>query len=646
MTSTQISVTPRATVRPLKVAGASLIGTAFEWYDYFIYGMAAAIVFGPLFFPSFSSIAGTLAAFATFSVGFIARPIGGVVVGHFGDRIGRKSMLVLSLMLMGGAVLMAVEHAPADKKGFYGSFPQMGVPGGLILANLVFLGVSTSLSEDAFLSWGWRVPFLASAAMVLMGLVIRFTVTESPHFEKVKSTHRDQRLPIVTVLRENLREVLLAAGAFIGINTVGYIFMAYLLSYSTKVLGMSKTLVLVFTLIASFVWLIVIPVASMLSDRSTSPRSHCSACSASSRSRGRSAARCDQGDAKPSGDTPPDGSVTGLHTVSGIRKAHHVHRFRARARDRRRGFPERGERRQARCPHRRPDRRRPARRQPRPRHRVAHPPGPARAQGDLLPWPGTSDRRLAVRVRGASGFPHHGASDRHVARHQGAAHRLRLRQGQQLAHRRHVRRSHPEGVDPARRATPHVRRIHHLGVGCRRLQRAARAAEGPRRQPVGDAHQRLRLRGDQRGTHAGREVEGVPRRVPVHVLRDGASGGAGAPRDRRAHAAARSLRQEPGRSEQHPVAGALPGSAGSRDLARVHDPVELAVGRRGDLGQPCHSALRRRRLRRSVPATQPHHPGRRRPRQHPGRAQPQRRRRRKWLLRHRRALTCRHDLFT
>ncbi|MFD9669072.1 MFS transporter [Rhodococcus sp. NPDC059968] len=306
MTSTQISVTPRATIRPLKVAGASLIGTAIEWYDYFIYGMAAAIVFGPLFFPSFSSVAGTLAAFATFSVGFIARPIGGVVMGHFGDRIGRKSMLVLSLMLMGGAtvgigllptyaaigvwapillvtlrfvqgigvggewggaVLMAVEHAPANRKGFYGGFPQMGVPGGLILANLVFLGVSTSLSEDAFLSWGWRVPFLASALMGLMGLVIRFTITESPDFEKVKSTHRDQRLPIVTVLRENLREVLLAAGAFIGINTVGYIFMAYLLSYSTKVLGMSKTLVLVFTLVASFAWLIVIPVASMLSDR-------------------------------------------------------------------------------------------------------------------------------------------------------------------------------------------------------------------------------------------------------------------------------------------------------------------------------------------------------------------------------------------
>uniref|UniRef100_UPI0037C61B72 MFS transporter n=1 Tax=Rhodococcus opacus TaxID=37919 RepID=UPI0037C61B72 len=238
-------------------------------------------MFGPLFFPSFSSIAGTLAAFATFSVGFIARPSGGVVMGHFGDRIGRKSMLVLSLMLMGGAtvgigllptyatigvwapillvtlrfvqgigdggewggaVLMAVEHAPANRKGFYGSFPQMGVPGGLILANLVFLGVSTSLSEEAFLSWGWRVPFLASAVTVLMGLVIRFTITESPDFEKVKSTHRDQRLPIVTVLRENLREVLLAAGAFIGINTVGYIFMAYLLSYSTKVLGMSKTL--------------------------------------------------------------------------------------------------------------------------------------------------------------------------------------------------------------------------------------------------------------------------------------------------------------------------------------------------------------------------------------------------------------------
>lgn len=306
MTSTQIGAKPQTPVNPLKVAGASLVGTAIEWYDYFIYGLAAAIVFGPLFFPSLSSVNGTLAAFATYSVGFVARPIGGIVMGHFGDRVGRKSMLVLSLMLMGGAtvgigllptyatigvwapillvslrfiqgvgvggewggaVLMAVEHAPADKKSFYGSFPQMGVPGGLILANLVFLGVSTSLSDEAFLDWGWRVPFLASGVMVIVGLVIRFSIAESPDFEKVKGSDRGHRLPIVTVLRTNLSDVLLAAGAFIGINAVGYIFMAYLLSYSTKVLGMSRSLVLTFTLIASFVWLIVIPAASLLSDR-------------------------------------------------------------------------------------------------------------------------------------------------------------------------------------------------------------------------------------------------------------------------------------------------------------------------------------------------------------------------------------------
>ncbi|MGH3517340.1 MAG: MFS transporter [Haloechinothrix sp.] len=306
MTTTEVRCTPRHDVKPLRVATASFIGTAVEWYDYFIYGMAAAIVFGPLFFPGFSSIAGTMAAFATFSVGFLARPLGGIVMGHFGDRVGRKSMLVISLMLMGiatvgigllptyatigvwapillvtlrfiqgigvggewgGAVLMAVEHAPAGKKGFYGSFPQMGVPGGLILANLVFLGMSSTVSDDAFLAWGWRVPFLASAVMVIIGLVIRMTITESPDFEQVKQTSAAERMPIVTVLRENLKEVLIAAGAFIGINAVGYIFMAYLLSYSTTVLGISKSLILGFTLVASLVWLVAIPWSSALSDR-------------------------------------------------------------------------------------------------------------------------------------------------------------------------------------------------------------------------------------------------------------------------------------------------------------------------------------------------------------------------------------------
>lgn len=293
-------------VRPLRVATASFVGTAIEWYDYFIYGMAAAIAFGPLFFPAVSSAAGTLAAFATYSVGFLARPVGGIIMGHFGDRVGRKSMLVISLLTMGiatvgigllptyatigvwapillvtlrfvqglgvggewgGAVLMAVEHAPDRKKSFYGSFPQMGVPGGLIIANLVFLGLTTNLSTDAFLAWGWRVPFLASAVMVVAGLVIRLTISESPDFQAVKQAKSEHRMPIVTVLRENWKEVVLSAGAFIGINAVGYIFMAYLLSYTTAVLELSRNLILVFTLIASLVWLAVIPWASALSDR-------------------------------------------------------------------------------------------------------------------------------------------------------------------------------------------------------------------------------------------------------------------------------------------------------------------------------------------------------------------------------------------
>jgi metabolite-proton symporter len=306
MTTTDVRTQTRQPAKPLKIATASFIGTAIEWYDYFIYGMAAAIVFGPLFFPGFSSVAGTLAAFATFSVGFLARPLGGIVMGHFGDRVGRKSMLVISLLLMGvatvgigllptyetigawapallvalrflqgigvggewgGAVLMAVEHAPENKKGFYGSFPQMGVPGGLIMANLVFLGMSAILTDEAFLAWGWRVPFLASAVLVVVGLAIRLSITESPEFEQVRQAHHEQRLPILTVLRHNLREVLLAAGAFIGINAVGYIFMAFLLNYCTKVLGLDKPLVLTFTIAASLLWLITIAYASALSDR-------------------------------------------------------------------------------------------------------------------------------------------------------------------------------------------------------------------------------------------------------------------------------------------------------------------------------------------------------------------------------------------
>ncbi|ROO87849.1 metabolite-proton symporter [Actinocorallia herbida] len=292
-------------VNPLRPAMASLIGTAIEWYDYFVYGLAAAVVFGPLFFPEFSPTAGTLAAFATYSVGFLARPVGGVVMGHFGDRVGRKTMLVTSLLVMGtatmcigllptystigvwapvllvvlrfvqglavggewgGAVLMAVEHAPQSRKAFYGSFPQMGVPAGLILANLVLLGVSNAVGDAAFLAWGWRLPFLASAVLVIVGLFLRLSVEESPAF--LQMTEQEQRrLPIIDVVRDHWRKVLLISGAFIGINAVAYVFMTFLLTYTTQVLKMERSTVLTISLAAAGVWLLVTPWASILSDR-------------------------------------------------------------------------------------------------------------------------------------------------------------------------------------------------------------------------------------------------------------------------------------------------------------------------------------------------------------------------------------------
>ena len=191
-----------------QVALASFIGTAIEWYDFFLYGTAAALVFGQLFFPEATPLQGTFLAFATYGVGFFARPVGGIIFGHYGDRIGRKTMLVLSLLIMGvatfligllptfgqvgvlaplllvllrllqgvgvggewgGAVLMAVEHAPPGRRGFFGSWPQMGVPAGLLLANVVFFASSTAMPEEQFLAWGWRIPFLLSIILIGVG---------------------------------------------------------------------------------------------------------------------------------------------------------------------------------------------------------------------------------------------------------------------------------------------------------------------------------------------------------------------------------------------------------------------------------------------------------------------------------------------
>ncbi len=288
-----------------KVAAASLIGTTIEWYDFFIYGTAAALVFGGLFFPTISPTAGTLAAFATFGVGFFARPVGGIIFGHFGDKIGRKAMLVLSLTMMGvatvligllpsyatigiaapillvvlrfvqglgvggewgGAVLMAVEHSPPERRGFYGSWPQMGVPAGLILSNLVFLAVA-GLPDAAFAAWGWRIPFLLSIVLVGVGLFIRLRIMESPAFSRVQETQTVARMPIMDVLRTYPKQVLLAAGAFIVINAYFYILVSYLINYATEAAGMSRGAILTVVLLSSVVSFFAIPYFAALSDR-------------------------------------------------------------------------------------------------------------------------------------------------------------------------------------------------------------------------------------------------------------------------------------------------------------------------------------------------------------------------------------------
>jgi metabolite-proton symporter len=288
-----------------RVALASFIGTTIEWYDFFLYGTATALVFNKLFFPNFDPLVGTLAAFGTYAVGFVARPVGGIVCGHYGDRIGRKSMLVATLLLMGiatfligllptyqsigvwapvllvllrilqgfgvggewgGAVLMAVEHSPRGRRGFYGSWPQMGVPAGMLLATGVF-AVFSRLPEADFLRWGWRVTFLLSIALVVVGLYIRLHVVETPAFSGVKQAKAEAKLPIVDVLVHHPRSVLLAMGARFAENGAFYIFSVFVLTYATQQLGLPRSQILNGVLIASGLEVITLPIFGALSDR-------------------------------------------------------------------------------------------------------------------------------------------------------------------------------------------------------------------------------------------------------------------------------------------------------------------------------------------------------------------------------------------
>ena len=302
--STRAEVRPQITSTGL-VALASFVGTTIEWYDFYLYGTAAALVFNQLFFPTYDPLAGTLAAFATYAVGFAARPIGGIVIGHFGDRVGRKSMLVLTLLIMGvatftvgllptyaqigpwaavwlvvlrlaqgfgvggewgGAVLMAIEHAPARARGFYGSWPQVGVPFGLLLSTAAF-AVVTRMPQEQFLSWGWRVPFLLSALLVGLGLVIRVSILESPAFSRMKETRREAALPIVEVVTRHWRQVLLAIGARLGENASFYIYSVFSLVYVTQHVHADRSIALDGILLAAGVEVLSIPFFGALSDR-------------------------------------------------------------------------------------------------------------------------------------------------------------------------------------------------------------------------------------------------------------------------------------------------------------------------------------------------------------------------------------------
>src|SRR5262245_3863826 len=287
------------------VAFASLIGTTIEWYDFYLYGTAAALVFNRLYFPTFDPFVGTLAAFATYSFGFAARPIGGIVIGHFGDRVGRKSMLVLTLTITGlatfgigllptyqqigpwaavllvllrvaqgfgvggewgGAVLMAVEHAPPGKRGFYGSWPQIGVPAGLVLSTAVFT-IFANQPAEAFLSWGCRVPFLLSGLLVIVGLMIRMRILETPAFSRLKESSSESQQPILEVLTRYPKQVVLAMGARFAENGAFYIYSVFALVYATQQVKMTQQTILYAMLFGAACELVAIPFYGALSDR-------------------------------------------------------------------------------------------------------------------------------------------------------------------------------------------------------------------------------------------------------------------------------------------------------------------------------------------------------------------------------------------
>ncbi|WP_277586264.1 MFS transporter [Psychrobacillus antarcticus] len=288
-----------------KIWIASLVGSSIEWFDYFLYGTVAALVFNQVFFVTEDPSVGLILAYASFALSFFIRPFGGIIFSHIGDRIGRKKTLVVTLTLMGvatfgmgllptyqaigiwapillitlrlvqgigiggewgGALLLAVEYAPKEKRGLYGSIPQMGVTIGMVMGT-VALSIMTLLPEESFMTWGWRVPFLLSALLVIFGLWIRKGIDETPSFKKVQESGDIPKLPILDTLKYHWREVLIAIGAKVVETAPFYIFGTFVVSYATTELGFSRTTTLNTVMVATIITTILIPIMGSLSDK-------------------------------------------------------------------------------------------------------------------------------------------------------------------------------------------------------------------------------------------------------------------------------------------------------------------------------------------------------------------------------------------
>jgi MFS transporter, MHS family, shikimate and dehydroshikimate transport protein len=288
-----------------QIVAASVIGTMIEWYDFLIYGTAAALIFNKLFFPSFDPFAGTLAAFGSYAVGFVTRPLGGAIFGHFGDKIGRKTMLMLTMIIMGagtfligclptyeqigvwapitliglrllqgigiggewgGATLMVIEHAPHGKRGFFGSLVQVGFPLGVATSTGIFL-LTTRMPEHDFLSWGWRIPFLISIALVGVGLFIRLRLSETPAFNRIQQNRAIARRPLLEVIARHPKAFFIAVGMKVSEVAWVYVLTVFTIVYATSKLGLSRSVILNGIVAAALLEVLTIPLFGALSDR-------------------------------------------------------------------------------------------------------------------------------------------------------------------------------------------------------------------------------------------------------------------------------------------------------------------------------------------------------------------------------------------